>query len=135
MKLRTVLPARRSSIDAARRAVLGGLPASGLTPELVYRLELVMEEVLMNIIWHAYGDSGQGKISVEAQREGDEIKLVFEDDGPPFDPTQVAPTPMPDKIEDVSSGGLGLVLLPKFATSIAYERVEARNRLEVVVRG
>jgi serine/threonine-protein kinase RsbW len=114
--------------------VLDEVAAASLPRQLVYRLELALEEVLMNIVWHAYGDSGEGEMTVRASRNGDEVTLVFEDSGPPFDPLQAAAPPVPASVDEAKVGGLGLVLLRRVASALRYERRDGRNRLEVLLR-
>jgi len=131
--MRIALPARRDSIEAARTSVLEHLSAGTLPPALVYRIELVLEEVLMNIIWHAYDDSGEGEIVVEAERMPGGVKLVFEDTGPPFDPREAPAYEAPRTLAEAHVGGLGLVLLRKFAREISYERQGGTNRLALTL--
>jgi anti-sigma regulatory factor (Ser/Thr protein kinase) len=104
-----------------------------LPPAQAYGIELVLEEVLMNIVWHAYGEEPGHTMTIEAGRQGDEVVLAFEDQGVPFDPTSAEDPPLPTSLEDAKVGGLGLMLVRKFAREVAYERCGGTNRLKVVL--
>ena len=53
----------------------------------------------------------------------------IEDNGQPFDPTQVAPHPLPSTLKDAKIGDLGIHLVRSFASRMDYERRHGRNRL------
>ncbi len=113
--------------------MLDHLAPAQLPPTTIYRIELVLEEVLMNIVWHAYGEEPGRTMSVQARHEGPAVTLTFEDQGRAFDPT-LAPDPaLPSRLDEANVGGLGLLLVRKFAREIAYERRAGTNRLEIVL--
>ena len=97
----------------------------------MFKLELVLEETLMNLVWHAFKDGGRHLFDVTVQVQSDAVSLCFEDDGVPFDPLGVAPPNLPTSIDQATPGGLGLMLVRKTARSVAYERVDGRNRLTI----
>ena len=63
-----------------------------LGPRLVNQVNLVLEEVITNIISHAFPDAGEHLIHVDLQVAGDQVTTRVEDDGLPFDLTK-APVP------------------------------------------
>ncbi len=130
---RAILPARRDALDGARLSVMGHLAGGGLSPDAAHRVELVLEEVLMNIVWHAYAGRNDGRMEVQAQVQGDDVLLEFVDDGAAFDPTRARAPAMPSDIRDAQPGGLGVLLVRKFARSVSYERRDARNRLRIAI--
>ena len=56
-RLALSLPARIDILEPCRRAVLDFLAPHGLGPQAVYKVELVLEETLVNIISYAYAGS------------------------------------------------------------------------------
>lgn len=125
------VPARLESVQAARLAVLRYLGEASLSARGCYRLELVLEEVLMNATRHAYAEGGRPVVDLRVMRLPDHVRLVFEDQGAPFDPTTAAlPAPV-SRLDDLVPGGRGLLLLQRQAQRLHYERVGSRNRLEV----
>ncbi len=127
--LRLQVPCELAALEPARQQVLAFLADEGLTPRTVYQVELVLEEVLMNQLWHAGPARGGRHTDLMVQAAPGALVLRFEDDGPAFDPTQAAQPPLPTSIDDAVPGGLGLLLTRKAVSAWSYERVQGRNCL------
>jgi len=125
------LPNDESSLETARRAVLDHVAGCHLPARALYRLELVLEEILMNMVMHAFPQGGVHPIQFELQIESDALVLRFEDDGVAFDPLRAPAPSMAASIGEAVPGGLGLFLTRKAARSLEYTRAEGRNRLTV----
>ncbi len=125
------VPNEMPAFEAARQAALDFIAGHGLPEKSVYQLELVLEETLMNRLWHAYPPGGSHVTDLTLRLDPDALVLCFEDDGVPFDPLQ-APLPVPPtSIEAARPGGLGLMLTRKAASGCDYERIDGRNRFTV----
>src|ERR1700741_53303 len=99
-----------------------------LQPRLRYRCELVFEEVVSNIIRHAYADDAEHSISLGLVVDADYVELRFEDDGVPFDPRQPVARRRDDS-QELDTGGRGLVLIRSVVERLDYERPpEQHNR-------
>jgi anti-sigma regulatory factor (Ser/Thr protein kinase) len=110
------------------------LEAAGLAGPVADRAELLVEEVVMNVFMHGFDDSADAIVELRASVGGPTCTLVFEDAGRPFDPTAGALPDRPKTLAEAEVGGLGLVLLRKLATDLAYERLaDGRNRLRVLL--
>ncbi|HYC47811.1 MAG TPA: ATP-binding protein [Burkholderiales bacterium] len=97
-----------------------------------YRVELVFEEVVTNVIRHSSSRHLSCSIEVDIRFEKDQVVLSFEDDGRPFDPRQYELPPLPQSLEEAGVGGLGIMLVRGASTHIDYERTrENRNHLTV----
>ena len=72
---------------------------------------------------------GEFKIAIELERLGGTLVARIEDDGQPFDPTQVAPHPLPSTLKEAKIGNLGIHLVRRFASRVDYERRHGRNCL------
>lgn len=132
-RLRLTLVNHRDALDQARIQVLHWLERHAPTPRLVFSVELILEETLMNVIWHAHPDHAEHLIRLEMVVDAADVVMRFEDDGVPFDPLQ-APAPIaPTSIDDAVPGGLGLLLVRKCARDVSYERRDGINRLTVRV--
>ncbi len=129
--LRLAVPNELAGIEPARQQVLAFVGASTLPEALVYRLELVLEETLMNRVWHAFPQGGRHMTDLTVQFDTDALELCFEDDGVPVDPMLVPVPQRPSSIENATPGGLGLLLTRKAASSCEYTRVDGRNRFRV----
>ncbi|OYU00161.1 MAG: serine/threonine protein kinase [Burkholderiales bacterium PBB1] len=131
--LRLVLVNHRDALDQARTQVLRWLERHVPTAKLVFSVELILEETLMNVIWHAHPDHAEHLIRLEMDVDAADVVMRFEDDGVPFDPLQ-APAPVaPRSIDDAVPGGLGLLLVRRCARDVTYQRLDGMNRLTVRV--
>ncbi len=127
------LPAQRDACDVARAGVLKFLLPHGIDGDVLYRLELILEETLMNVVWHAFKDQDEHAVGLAVDVDDSRIVMQFQDDGVAFDPTLASPPTMPTSIEKAMPGGLGLMLVRKFAESVVYQRVGGRNLLTIAV--
>ena len=90
------------------------------------RLMLLAEELAANVVMHGAG-AGYFALSGEAGAGG--LRLVFEDDGPAFDPLAGPPADAGAALEARAVGGMGLHLIQSLAMDARYERSAGRNRL------
>ena len=123
----------RAALETTRQAVLGFLEPHALSARSIYAVELVLEEALTNVIAYAYPQGQAGRVSLGVRVLADAVELCIEDDGVEFDPLGVAPSPMPASIAEATPGGLGLLLIRRFARDVGYRRADGRNVLTVVV--
>jgi len=85
------------------------------------------DEIFVNIV--RYSGATKWSLTVERAAFPDEIRLVFEDDGKPFDPLQRKEPDTSVAIEDRPTGGLGIFIVRKTMSSVAYGRRFGRNVL------
>jgi anti-sigma regulatory factor (Ser/Thr protein kinase) len=135
------LPASLENLEKFRGFALAEAHSAGLSPEATGRLELVLEEVLVNIVNYAYakpatpGQEGPdgARMEIECAQEGPaRIRFAIRDWGPAFDP--LAPED-PDleanreaDLDDRAPGGLGLLLL-RTLSDAEYRREAGANVL------
>ena len=88
-----------------------------------------MDEITSNIVKHSHASGFE--LDVQFLVESSGVKLLFMDDGVPYDPlSHVDPdTTLPAAERPV--GGLGILMVKKMTDSITYERVRNRNCLTV----
>ncbi|MCV2359729.1 MULTISPECIES: ATP-binding protein [Roseateles] len=127
------LPNKLESLETARSALLAYLAPQALNAKVLFNLELVLEESLMNASLHAFKDAGLHLIEFSAWCDDEAVYLRFEDEGLAFDPTQAAEPVLPQSIAEAAPGGLGLMLVRKRALSVSYSRTEGRNRLTIAL--
>lgn len=106
----------------------------GFISSSLYRINLAAEEVIINVINHAY-PQGKGHITlvceeVTVPQRG--IKLQISDNGTPFDPLAKVDPDINQAIEDRPIGGLGIHLVKKTANEIFYRRENDTNILTIV---
>ena len=99
-----------------------------------FAIDLCLEESVSNVIRHGYRGQPDRPITVDFATEPGEWAFTIEDQAPPFDPL-AQPTagevPAPASIDEIPLGGRGILLMRKFAGSLAYERLPGGNRLTI----
>jgi serine/threonine-protein kinase RsbW len=126
---RLTLPASVQSVAVFRDFVRSGAGAAAVPAEELEKLDLVLEEILMNVARYAYtADPGAAEV---AFTPGDPGKLYVEisDWGNAFNPLDVEPPDFSRGLADRPIGGLGVFLVRNLVGSIAYRREADRNVL------
>ncbi len=101
----------------------------GLSPELVFNLNLVLEEAVSNVILYAYPKEEHQIISLIAQKKDNQLIFVLTDSGKEFDPTQAPDADITLSAEDRPIGGLGIFLIRQIMNTVEYQRIEGKNVL------
>ena len=102
-----------------------------LQSKLVYAVNLILEEILMNIIRYGYDDEDSHDIEVQIELEEDEVALTVIDDGKEFNPLTI---PGPDRSKsamDRIEEGLGLQFVRHMRNAMEYRRDGDRNILSI----
>ncbi|GAB6126228.1 ATP-binding protein [Humidesulfovibrio idahonensis] len=130
------LPAQLESLEPFRALALRAADRAGLPAEAVGRMELVLEEALVNIVRHAYG-AGEGEMELDCGvPEPGRVVLVLRDWGAPFDPLHVRDQSLEDglvanleaDLDDREPGGMGLFFIRSMSQA-SYSRVAEANEL------
>ena len=100
----------------------------GAPPNVSFALQLCLEEAVANVIMYGQTD-GELKIAIELERLGGTVVARIQDNGQPFDPTQVASHPLPSTLKEANIGNLGIHLVRRFASRVDYVRRHGRNCL------
>jgi anti-sigma regulatory factor (Ser/Thr protein kinase) len=100
-----------------------------LTPELIFNLNLVLEEAVSNVILYAYGKEEQKDISLVAYLSDNNLVFVLTDSGMEFDPTKVPDADVTLSVEEREIGGLGIYLIRQIMNTVEYQRIDGKNVL------
>lgn len=108
--------------------------------QLVFALQICLEELLTNVVRHGGAKSSgdlsevpipplnvEISISIGAQR----VSMTVEDNGKPFDVVNAPAHRIDQPLDEVQPGELGIQLIRNFASSIAYEQTGLGNRVIV----
>ena len=139
-KWRKALTGTIDDISAAAKW-LDTIAADQKFPEqLVFALQVCLEELLTNIVRHGGAQSSgdlqevamppvnvEITISASAQR----VSMTVEDNGKPFDIVNAPAHRIDQPLDKLLPGGLGIQLIRNFASSIAYEQAGLGNRVVV----
>ncbi|MBR3895661.1 MAG: ATP-binding protein [Bacteroidaceae bacterium] len=100
-----------------------------LTPDLVFNLNLVLEEAVSNVILYAYPKEEHEIITLSAKKDDNMLIFVLTDSGKEFDPTQIPDADVTLSAEEREIGGLGIFLIRQIMNTVEYQRIEGRNVL------
>lgn len=127
------MPLDVAALAAAQEEIAGWLKAADASESLLYRVRLVVEELLTNLILHGRFQGPAVPARLALDFEGPSLILVIEDLAEPFDP-RAAPEPAsPPSLDDDRIGGLGLSLVRKMAAIRAYGPAAGGwNRTEIL---
>ncbi len=126
---RLVLPASAGSISAFSEFVRGGAVAAGVARNEFEKLDLVLEEILINVARYAYTPE-TGAVEVTYTQAGPhKLRVEIADFGRVFNPLEADPPDLSRGLADRPIGGLGVFLVRSMVDSIDYRREADRNIL------
>ena len=100
-----------------------------LSPDIVFNLNLVLEEAVVNVINYAYPKEEHQYIYLSATMKDGSIVLVLTDTGKEFDPTAAPDADITLSADERQIGGLGIFLIRQIMNEVKYERIEGKNVL------
>lgn len=104
-------------------------------PDLVYQVDLVLEELIVNTMNYGYDDHTRHEIEIALTSDGDVFTVEITDDGHAFNPLTDAPEPdLNAEIEDRPIGGLGIHLMRVMMDEVHYQRKKNKNHLTLIKR-
>ena len=129
---RLTLPASAKSISAFSQFVRTGAIAAGIAANEFEKLDLVLEEILINVARYAYTPH-TGTVEVAYTSEGpSKLRVEIVDFGRVFNPLEADPPDFSRGLADRPIGGLGVFLVRNMVDSIAYRREADRNVLSFI---
>ena len=141
-------PARGTSwthTAQVRRGVYGSLAgatawfvtssaALGVPQSIADELDFCLNELLANIVDHAFDDDEVHDVHVGLTRDADRVFLTLEDDGRAFDPIAGDTYVEPATLDAAGHRGYGIHLVRRFTDELLYHRSEGRNSVTVMKR-
>ena len=107
----------------------------GLSVAEVYKINLVLDELLTNLISYAYPDREKHLIRLRVALADGRLTAQLTDDAQPFDPlAEASPAVLDGALEDRPIGGLGLHFVRTLMDEVSYRRVGQFNELTLVKR-
>ena len=126
------LPAQQEEMDGALAKVCAELADPERESGLHSKIRLVLEEIMLNIINHAYATDPAGPVHVGWKINSDGSRTIkFVDSGEEFNPLQKDPPNTEAELEDRPIGGLGIHLVRQTTRDIQYQRQGNENILTV----
>ena len=103
--------------------------AAGLDMGTTMKMNLAIEEAVVNVMNYAYPSGTKGEVRIEAKAREDYVEFVISDDGRPFDPTGVKDVDTTSPAEERSIGGLGIFLVKHYMDKVKYKYIDGQNVL------
>ena len=100
-----------------------------LAPDVIFNLNLVLEEAVVNIINYAYPKEEHEFIYLSAKMHDGSIVIILTDTGKEFDPTMAPEADVTLSADDRQIGGLGIFLIRQIMNEVRYERIDGKNVL------
>lgn len=101
----------------------------GISPKCMFRLNLVMEELVANIISYGLADNHPHQITIDLVCDKGRLDICIEDEGVAFNPVEADAPDTRCSLEDRDIGGLGIHLAKKYVSKIHYKRCDCKNIL------
>lgn len=103
--------------------------APGVDEEVLYDVQLAVDEACTNIISHGYAGLEPGSIILDLALDPDRLTVTLTDFGHSFEPSS-APIPDVDApIEERELGGFGLFFIQQSMDDMQYQVTEDGNRM------
>ena len=100
-----------------------------LSSDIIFNLNLVLEEAVVNVINYAYPKEEHEFIYLSAHMHEGSIILVLTDTGKEFDPTLAPEVDITLSADERPIGGLGIFLIRQIMNEVRYERIDGKNIL------
>lgn len=133
-RIRVRLESRESSLQELEDTVEDFGDEQGWSLKLMFQLKLAIEELVLNVIKHGFGEEGHYfEVAIESSPESVTVEVT--DTARAYNPLEEAPAPdLEAALEDRAVGGLGVHMVRTIADEVRYERDGDTNRLTLVKR-
>lgn len=108
--------------------------SNNLSSQVLFALNLSIEEILTNIITYGFEDSSEHFILLRLEKEDGLVNIKIEDDGKPFNPLDYDEPDLDKPLEDREMGGLGIFLVKSYMDDVQYQREENKNLISMTKR-
>ena len=98
--------------------------------KLSMKLLVAVDEIYSNIVRY----SGAAEAQVRLVKEEDTLRLIFSDNGKPYNPLEAKEPDITASVEDRAVGGLGIFMVRKMMDSVEYMYKDGRNVLTLMMK-
>src|SRR5260370_20729173 len=103
-------PAEMANFEALREFIMDAAKSAALDEERLWKLDLVLEEVVVNVIRYAYPAEAPAPVTVGYAAGDNQFTVQVRDAGKPFDPLAGDDPDLTLSISERRVGGLGRFL-------------------------
>jgi serine/threonine-protein kinase RsbW len=104
-----------------------GVP--GITAEMLYDIQLAVDEACTNIITHGYADMDPGSVILDLALDPDKLTLSLTDFGHSFEPGNAPGPEVNASIEERERDGFGLFFIHQSVDAVDYRVTEDGNTM------
>jgi anti-sigma regulatory factor (Ser/Thr protein kinase) len=123
------LPNDIETIPQLNEFIDGFCEERGIGMNVSMRLNLAIEEAVVNVMNYAYPKGMVGYVDIDVEADEKIITFVISDTGMPFDPTRKADADVTLSVEERPIGGLGIHLVRQIIDEISYRYADHKNIL------
>lgn len=124
--------AKKDSLNEILEFVDSELEKVSAPMKVMTQMDVSIEEIFVNIASYAYSDNANASAEIGVEASANQITVVFEDSGIPFDPLAKADPDITLSAEERGIGGLGIFMVKKFMDDVSYQRVDDKNILTIL---
>ena len=97
------------------------------------QIDIAIDEIFSNIARYAYAPgTGEVRITVEMAEKPKFVKIMFIDNGVPYNPLETAEPDITLSADEREIGGLGIYIVRKTMDDVIYEYKDGQNILSIV---
>ncbi len=104
-----------------------------LTEEVMFDIDLAVEEASANIVGHAYQPGQAGDLMLRVETTADIVRITLTDWGLPFDPGSVTPFDIDAPVETRTKGGTGLQLIHSLMDDVVRKTASVPGEPNILV--
>lgn len=104
----------------------------GVTDEVLYDIQLAVDEACTNIITHGYNGMDPGSIILEIQLDSNKVIISLTDFGQAFEPDNAQMPDVDAPIEERELGGFGLFFIQQSVDEMKYHTSEDGNTMTLI---
>jgi serine/threonine-protein kinase RsbW len=127
------LPAKLENLGRWMDAVSECAREQGFDQKEIGKIELALEEALVNICNYSYSEE-PGNAEVSCKQDNSQFIIEIVDSGIPFDMTSLPAPDLTSSIEKRKIGGLGIFLIKKMVDEVKYRREGSFNILNLTIK-
>ena len=127
------LEARVDSLPQVLAFVDEYLESLDCSMKVQMQIDVAVEEIYVNVASYAYAPkTGSVTITLETEDAPRSVTITFTDSGVPYDPLAKEDPDVTLSAEERKIGGLGIYMVKKSMTDVAYRREDGQNILTIV---
>lgn len=119
--------AQFSSLDDVREFVGQVAEDFGMSPDVVYKVQMATDEAFSNIVEHGYEGGANVPVECICYTSGNALVIELRDQGKPFNPSSVPEPNLKALLDEREEGGLGLFFMRKLMDEVRFELLPAKG--------